>query len=62
MLGSPFPSQEQAAKDRKDSGPLPEQELVTGLKAYFNRASFLLLMYPQERAQAEEVCSVPCEP
>lgn len=35
---------------------------MTGLKAYINRASTLLLLYPQERAQAEEVCPEPCLP
>lgn len=44
---------------RTDSGPPAEQALVTGLKTYFNRSCRLLLLYPQERAQAEEVCPIP---
>lgn len=52
---SPPPLVQEQVPRNKDGSPLAEQELVVGLKAYFNRSCSLLLLYPQERSQAEEV-------
>jgi len=52
--------QEQTARSPvdADSATAEEELLVSGLRTYFNRSCRLLLLYPQERQQAEAVRSV----
>ena len=51
-----------APKRKKDSGPPAEEGLAQGLKLYLNKACRQLLLYPHERAAAEEVRAMICWP
>ncbi len=56
--------QEQTARSPVDTGNATAEEelLVSGLRTYFNRSCRLLLLYPQERQQAEVVRSRQSDP